>query len=144
MTRKALLLAATFILTACHSPGHPVMTGVGTKANPCGTPVCKVTITVTDGCVFKFDPPDHLYIAAADKNMQIHWELTGAKFIDDNSVYLKKPAVNDPPELVEFKKLNDGEFQVKNKHAIVGKLYEYGVKVDRNGTICGSDPWIDN
>jgi len=144
MTKKILSLGFVLILAGCAAPNRMMGSG-GSSADPCPNPVCKVKVTVTGYCDFAFDPATkHLYIDAGDKNMLIQWDLVGAKFIDDQSIYLKDPGANNPPDLTQFTKAGDYKFTVHNAHSVAGKSYEYGVRVNQNGNVCDHHPWIDN
>lgn len=145
MTKNVLLLGFVFILAGCAGVPVSTMGGGGSSADPCPNPVCKVKVTVTGNCDFDFDPSTkHLYIDAGNKNMLIQWDLVGAKFIDDQSIYLKDPGANNPPDLTQFAKASDWKFTVHNAHSVTGKSYEYGVRVNQNGNVCDHHPWIDN
>jgi hypothetical protein len=145
MTKKILLLGLVSILAGCgEAPIHTMRGGGGTPGDPCPHPVCKVKITVSGNCNVVFDPPDHMYVAADNRNMLIQWDLDGATFIDDQSIYLKKPGANNPPDLTSFTKAGNQKFTVHNAHTVVGKHYEYGVRVNQNGNVCDTHPWIDN
>jgi hypothetical protein len=145
MTKKILLACLVFVLAGCAGSPPRMMGGGGTSTDPCPNPVCKVKVTVSGNCQFAFDPStQHMYIDAANRNMLIEWDLAGAKFIDDQSIYLKDPGANDPPDLTQFHKVSDAKFTVHNAHSVVGKSYAYGLRVEQYGSVCDHHPWIDN
>ena len=136
MTKKFLLLA--LVLTACAS-----QSGIAPTGAACTAPVCKVMVTVAPDCTITVDP-DSIEIAAENKNMQIHWELAGGSFADDG-IFLKDPGQNAGGDLSGFARGNGKLYMVKNRHAMVGRKYQYGVRVVTDGgRSCEKDPWILN
>lgn len=131
---------ATFI-TALLALAVGGCAGMHAAKPACDTPVCHVTVTVSD-CRISVDPYE-LHVKRGNSNSQIHWTLRsspGYAFTADG-IFLKG---NTGGELHSPELANPTHFKLKNKNSYPGK-YEYGINVTRDGRPCPPlDPPIVN
>ncbi len=134
MTNRLLFLCLALFLAGC-------ATVAGKKPPPpCGDPVCSVKVTVAGSCAVSLDR-DPIVIAAANRDMQIQWDIAGAQFAPQDGIFFKTPT---GAEISAPQAVNAQRFAAKNRHSKPGR-YEYGVRVIQDGKRCPDyDPWVVN
>lgn len=140
MTKKILVLLVPVLAVAC-APIERTGGGGGGVGPECKTHVCRVAVTVADGCKIQV-VPENLPIGAENKNVVIQWDVSGADFAQDGIV-LKK---GDPHgDFVKWTHGGPRTITVVDRHTTTNVIYPYDVRVVQNGTACpGIDPTIMN